>query len=79
MQLIRDWEELSKLPPSETHFLKVDVDGGFGEVYVKDGNSDSLQCYLSTHTFYKPSHGGTPNILQQFGWDIILDNWDKVE
>lgn len=31
--------------------------------------------YLSTHTFYGKT--GTPHILQEYGWDVELDNWDK--
>lgn len=34
--LIRDWEELSKIPnESPTHILEVDIEGGSGLVNIK--------------------------------------------
>lgn len=66
--IIRNWEELSKLPPSETHYLKINLEMENGRVYSKE--TDKVVMYLSTHTFYKKT--GTPYILQDYGWDIEL-------
>ena len=33
--------------------------------------------YLSTHTFYKSSYKMYTKILQEHGFDIEIDNWDK--
>lgn len=33
--------------------------------------------YLSTHTFYGSRYKEYTKILQGFGFDIELDNWDK--
>ena len=33
--------------------------------------------YLSTHTFYGSSYEYYSKKLQEFGFDIELENWDK--
>jgi hypothetical protein len=33
--------------------------------------------YLSTHTFYGSQHEYYTKVLQEHGFDIELDNWDK--
>lgn len=67
---IRNWEELSKVPPSSTHRLRVDLDLGGADIYALDG----AYChYLSTHLFY----GGEPTIqynktLKKCGFDVNI-------
>lgn len=67
---IRNWEELSKVPPSETHMLRVDAHIGGADIYTLDGK----YChYLSTHLFY----GGEPSVqyaktLKKCGFDINI-------
>jgi len=34
-------------------------------------------CYLSTHTFYGSQYKESSKLLQKYGFDIELDNWDK--
>ena len=34
--------------------------------------------YLSTHTFYGSNYKESTKILQNHGFDIEIDNWDKV-
>lgn len=92
MRMIRNWEELSKLEPNEKYRVIVDLEFGCGWIVPKcdepTGNRDRYKCYchddvdyfkhhhyLSTHTFYGKT--GTPHILQEYGWDVELDNWDK--
>lgn len=33
--------------------------------------------YLSTHTFYGSHYKESTELLQKFGFDIELENWDK--
>ena len=33
--------------------------------------------YLSTHTFYGGNYKYSTKVLQQHGFDIEIDNWDK--
>lgn len=35
--------------------------------------------YLSTHTFYGSEYKYSTELLQRFGFDIEIDNWDKKE
>ena len=78
-KLIKNWEELSKVPPNDKYKLVIDLTmyNGWIRPLFKVSNEDYYKhnFYLSTHTFY--GRGGTPDILKDFGWDIELDNWDK--
>lgn len=52
---------------------------------MKDDRYFEHNYYLSTHTFYGKNKDGTgidsykesTEILQRFGFDVELDNWDK--
>lgn len=33
--------------------------------------------YLSTHTFYGSQYESSTKLLQQCGFDVEIDNWDK--
>lgn len=33
--------------------------------------------YLSTHTFYGSNYKDSTRVLQEHGFDIEIDNWDK--
>lgn len=33
--------------------------------------------YLSTHTFYRHHHEYSTRVLQEHGFDVEIDNWDK--
>ena len=35
--------------------------------------------YLSTHTFYGDTYQYSTKILQEHGFDVEIDNWDKVK
>ena len=35
--------------------------------------------YLSTHTFYGSNYKKSTEILQKYGFDVEIDNWDKVK
>lgn len=74
--LIKDWEELAKVPASKTHFLEIDVEGCFGWIKSKE-NSGKFWPYLSTHTFYGSNHKRSTYVLRKYGFNVTIDNWDK--
>ena len=88
-QLIRNWEELSKIPnESKTHTLEIDVEGCNGWLTAKNPKPYNkkyncmrqayhLDHYLSTHTFYGHQHKWSTKILRVCGFDVEIDNWDK--
>ena len=87
--LIKNWEELSKIPnESKTHILKVDVKSCCGCLIPKDPkpykkklsymrNLPHLDVYLSTHTFYGNEYKHSMKLLKACGFDVEIDNWDK--
>lgn len=81
MQVIKNWKELSKVKPNNKYKIEVDLEYGNGWIKpikeTEETKKDYFKHhrYLSTHTFYGKT--GTPTILQEFGWDLLLDNWDK--
>ena len=87
--LIKDWEELSKIPnESPTHILEVDVKHGFGWLLSKDPKPYTHKLsymrqikhqdiYLSTHTFYGTQYQHSTKLLKACGFDVEIDNWDK--
>lgn len=85
-KLIRNWKELFELPPNDKYKI-IDLDGyGYnGWIYpVKETletqeNWFDHHVYLSTHTFYGSSYERSTKILQKFGFNVEIDNWDKEE
>lgn len=87
--LIKNWEELSKIPnESATHILEVDVDGCNGWLkskYPKSYNKKlsfmrqikHMDVYLSTHTFYGHNYKHSTKVLKACGFNVEIDNWDK--
>lgn len=94
-KLIKNWEELSKVPANDKYKIIVCEYCGWivpiCDVPDKDDN-DNFICncsnmtareycknhiYLSTHTFYGKTHEYSTMILQEHGFDIEIDNWDK--
>lgn len=80
-KLIRTWNELKDCI-SNTHILEIDVDMCSGWIRPKnsDGNTGNYfadNCYLSTHTFYGSSYQHSTRILQDFGFNVQLANWDE--
>lgn len=90
-QLIRNWEELDKIPKeSKTHILKVDVWGGRAWLTAKNPKpykhkyslmrqAHYLDHYLSTHTFYEGHLKWNTKILRVCGFDVELVDWDEEE
>ena len=89
--LIKNWEELSKIPnESATHILVVDVKRCNGHLYAKNPKPikknlsymrqiQHLNVYLSTHTFYGKNYKHSSKILRACGFNVDIDNWDKVK
>lgn len=82
-RLIKSWEELKDLE-SEHYKIEVELDNGCGWIVPKEETKETKDNYwehheyLSTHTFYgRGQHKQYTKILQKFGFDVELDNWDK--
>ena len=78
-KFIKDWKDLVGLE-SEHYKLEINVDGGNGWIVPKDETDEEFfenSYYLSTHTFYGRNYKRSTEVLQRFGFDVELDNWDK--
>lgn len=81
MKLIRNWEELSKVPPNDKYKIEVDLKFCSGwirpikETKETQDNYFEHHKYLSTHTFYSEEYEWSSKLLQSFGFNIELDNW----
>lgn len=76
LQQISSWEELAKVPDSETHYIE--IDDGIGWIYSKTNDDDFH--YLNTHTFYNnTSRLNVTKELQARGFNIELvkPKWDN--
>lgn len=85
MELIRNWEELSKVPPNDKYKIVVDLDMCNGHIVPIEETAKTQNdyfghhVYLSTHTFYGSQYKDSKKILQEYGFDIEIDNWDKED
>lgn len=85
MKLIKNWEELSKVPPNDKYKIEVDLDMCSGWIRPIEETQETKENYfehhryLSTHTFYGKHYEYSTKLIQQFGFDIEIDNWDKKE
>ena len=83
MQLIKNWEELSKVPPNDKYKIVVDIDMCNGHIVPVEETTETQRdyfehhIYLSTHTFYGSNYEYSTKILQKYGFDVEIDNWDK--
>jgi len=84
--LIKNWEELKVIPnESKSHILEVGDYNGWLRAknprpYSKR-KSYARQIpyqdhYLSTHTFYGLKYISSTELMQQCGFNVIIDNWD---
>ena len=85
MKLIRNWQELSQVPPNDKYKIVVDLDMCNGWIRpIKETKETQEEYfkhhkYLSTHTFYGNHYEWSTTLLQSFGFDIVLENWDREE
>ena len=81
-KLIKTWDELDGLE-SEKYKVEVDKDHCNGWIVPKveteetEENYFDHHVYLSTHTFYGTQYEYSTEVLQKFGFDVEIDNWDK--
>ena len=75
--LIKNWEQLAKVPESKTHRLEIDVENCNGWIIEKDIHGKIGYYYLSTHTFYGSSFKSSTKALKDRGFNVIILNWDK--
>ena len=74
-KFIKGWEDLVGLETE--HFrLDINVEEGSGWIRPKD-ETDERHEYLSTHTFYGHNYEASTRLLQKYGFNVELDNWDK--
>lgn len=87
-KLIRNWNELAKLVSKDGKYkIQLEETGYCGWIVpVKEtletksnDNYFKNHAYLSTHTFYGSSYKKTTELLQKYGFDVEIDNWDKEE
>lgn len=97
-RLIKNWKELSKVPPNDRYKIIIDKDmcsGWVVPICDEQNEEDGFKCncseniqnetikffdehvYLSTHTFYGLNFKKSTRVLQEHGFDIEIDNWDK--
>lgn len=89
-KLIKNWEELSKVPANDKYKIIVnDCCGWIVPICDVPDKDDDFICncpnigdyfnhvYLSTHTFYGKNYKHSTELLQKYGFDIEIDNWDK--
>ena len=84
-KLIKNWEELSKIPPNDKYKIEVDKEYGCSawilpleETEETRENYFKHHVYLSTHTFYGKTYEYSTKVLQEHGFDVEIDNWDKA-
>ena len=84
-KLIKNWKELSKIPSNDKYKIELDEDRCCGWIIpIKETEETTKDYYkhhyyLSTHTFYGSQYKQSTKILQKFGFDVEIDNWDKEE
>lgn len=84
-KLIRNWKELSEVSENDKYKIVVDKDMCSGWIKpvqeTEETKNDYFEHhkYLSTHTFYGKHYQYSTELLQQFGFDVELENWDKED
>lgn len=82
-KLIKNWQVLAKVPTTNKYKIVLDEDMCSGwiepikETKETEDNYFEHHAYLSTHTFYGSQYKYSTKLLQKFGFDVEIDNWDK--
>ena len=83
-KLIKNWEELFQVPPNNKYKIIPDKSGyACGWIVPINETSETEEhyfkhhVYLSSHTFYGSSYKYYTKKLQEHGFDVEIDNWDK--
>lgn len=94
MKVIKNWEELSKIAPNDKYKIIVNKCYGWivplcDKHDDKNGYGFVCNCknqygfyndhvYLSTYTFYGEQYKYSTSLLKKYGFDVEIDNWNKV-
>ena len=73
-QLIKDWNDLVGLE-NDKYILEINTDMGCG--WIRSKSDYSSVTYLSTHTFYGSKYRFSTELLNSYGFNVEIDNWDK--
>jgi hypothetical protein len=73
-KLIKGWNDLVGLE-NERFILEINTDMGCG--WVRRKSDYASVAYLSTHTFYGSRYEYSTKMLNSFGFNVEIDNWDK--
>lgn len=73
-KLIKNWNDLVGLE-SEKYILEINANIGCG--WIKNKYDYSSVAYLSTHTFYGSKYQFSTILLNSYGFNVEIDNWDK--
>jgi uncharacterized protein YmfQ (DUF2313 family) len=73
-KLIKDWNDLVGLE-NEKYILEINTNIGYG--WIRDKSDYSCVAYLGTHTFYGSKHQFLTKLLNSYGFNVEIDNWDK--
>lgn len=84
-KLIRNWDELGKeVSKDGKHKIKLEETGFCAWIVPVEETPETEgvdyfkhHAYLSTHTFYGSTCKESTKKLQDFGFDVIIDNRDK--
>lgn len=74
-KLVKNWDELVGLE-SENYVLDINVHMGCG--WIRDKHTNESVTYLSTHTFYGSKYRFSTELLNKYGFDVELVNWDNL-
>lgn len=72
-RLIKTWEELVGLE-SDGYYLEINLHNCNG--HIRSKSDSDFYAYLSTHTFYGSEYQHSTVRLQEYGFDVQLENWD---
>lgn len=92
-KLIKTWKELAKLKNDKYKVIVKEYSGWIVPLCDKYDKEHEFKCncpkdivdnhyfeehvYLSTHTFYGKNYEYSTKVLQEHGFDVEIDNWDK--
>ena len=71
-KVIKNWYDLDGL---ENDNYRIEVDHNMLCGWVVDKTEGHHKCYLSTHTFYEMNYKGSTKILNDLGFDVVLESW----
>lgn len=73
-KLIKNWNDLVGLE-NEKYILEINTDVGCG--WIRNKSDCSSVAYLTTHTFYGSKYKFSTKLLNSYGFNVEIDNWDK--